>query len=303
MTTKPTAKPSPLGRGLSALFGDSDQGYQPRPPLHIGAVAATEPAQPPALPGVRQMPIEWIQPGAYQPRRRFDEAALQELASSIRERGVLQPLLVRPLPNEKDAYEIVAGERRWRASQIAGVHEVPVVVKQLTDRDAMEIGLIENVQREGLSVIEEAEGYQRLLEEFKYKQDDLAKIVGKSRPYISNALRLLSLSPKIRGMLDSGALTAGHARAVLSSNNPEALAEEIIKKGYSVRQAEEALKRETSKLSKREIKAATASADIAALEKDLSQSLGLKAKLNVKGKAGTLTLHYQSLDQLDSTLR
>ena len=167
-------KPAPLGRGLSALFGDTDSAYQPR-------ANTAQAANPAAGEKPLSLPIEWIQPGEFQPRRHFDDEAIDELSSSIRERGVLQPLMVRPLEGEKDAYEIVCGERRWRAAQKAGLHDVPVIVKNLTDREAMEVGLIENIQRQDLSPIEEGEGYHRLIEEFQHTHDNLAQIVGKSR--------------------------------------------------------------------------------------------------------------------------
>ena len=299
---KTNTKPSPLGRGLSALFGDADAGYQPRPAAMVASIDNTAGKK---AAGMSKMPVEWLQPGAFQPRRKFDDEPLEELAASIRERGILQPLLVRAIPNEQNAYEIVAGERRWRAAQLAGVHEVPVLVREITDREAMEIGLIENVQRQGLSPLEEGEGYKRLLEEFKHTHDGLAKVVGKSRSYISNAMRLLSLPDSVKQMIETGALSVGHARALVVSKNPKAAAEEVVRKGLSVRQTEELMRREAEGPAAKK-KTASASAidnDVLALEKELERMIGLKVKLVAKGPGGSLTIHYKNLDQLDEIVR
>lgn len=308
MTGKPLTKPAPLGRGLSALFGDADASYQPRKP------AAAANARPPeesgasasGNQGVRTLPITWIQPGAFQPRRHFDDEAITELAASIHERGILQPLMVRPLEGERDSYEIICGERRWRAAQIAGLHSVPVIVKTLTDREAMEIGLIENVQRQDLSPLEEADGYQRLIDEFNYTQDNLGKIVGKSRPHISNMLRLIKLPEPVKKMIGDGSLTMGHARCLITATDPEAVAKEIVKKGLSVRQTEMLAK----KLSDGRFAKATtrseknADPNILALERELGRTLGLKVRIRTElGTAGSLTVHYNDLDQLETVLK
>jgi ParB family chromosome partitioning protein len=328
----PITKPSPLGRGLSALFGDSDSSYQPKPatnatisempPIRAAHTQAGIPISKAAeakkddakkddetknannLGGIRTMPVGWLQPGAFQPRRHFDEEALKGLAGSISERGILEPLLVRPVIGQKDAYEIIAGERRWRASQLAGLHDVPVVVRELSDRESLEFGLIENVQRQDLSPLEEAEGYNRLMQEFSHTQDNLAKIVGKSRPHITNMLRLLTLPEQVKQMVDNGALTIGHARAVLTAHDPVGLAEEIVRRGLNVRQAEALGQQHTSraKVSKKK-PAAEPSADTALLEKELERVIGLKVKIETKGKAGTLTLHFHDLDQLDDIIK
>jgi ParB family chromosome partitioning protein len=292
-----TPKPSPLGRGLSALLGDIDSSYQP-------AARGTEPASPPKTGGVQRLPVAWLKSGAFQPRRHFNNAALQELADSIRERGILEPLLVRPMPGARDAYEIIAGERRWRAAQIAGLHDVPVLVRQLSDREAMEFGIIENVQREDLSPIEEGEGYKRLIEEFGHTQEALSKIVGKSRPHITNMLRLLSLPEEVRQMIAEGVLTTGHARALIPTKNPAALAKEIVKKGLNVRQAETLAKRhqDNPEIHKKRT-SPEESADVLALEKELERVIGLKVKIANKGKSGTLTLYYTDLDQLDDIIK
>lgn len=298
MTTKPSTKPSPLGRGLSALFGDADAGYQPRATT-AASVTPIDSAK--KASGMTKMPIEWIQPGEFQPRRKFDDQPLEELATSIRERGILQPLLVRPISGEQHSYEIVAGERRWRAAQLAGIHEVPVLVREITNREAMEIGLIENVQREGLSPLEEAEGYKRLLEEFRHTHDGLAKVVGKSRAYISNSIRLLGLPESVKKMVEEGALSAGHARTIITAKNPKAIADEIVRKGLSVRQTEELMRREAEgpAAKKKAAKVAPASGDTLAFEKDMERALGLKVKLAPQGQGGALTLYYKNLDQLD----
>ena len=297
MNVKPMTKPAPLGRGLSALFGDADNSYQAKP-----APVAAKPAAGPA----QTLPIEWVQPGAYQPRRTFDEDAIEGLAASIRERGILQPLMVRPLEGEKDCYEIIAGERRWRAAQRAGLHEVPVLIKPMTDREAMEIGLIENVQRQDLSPLEEAEGYKRLLEEFQHTQDGLAKVVGKSRPHITNLLRLLTLPNAVKQMIDGGQLSMGHARTVITAKDPVALAQEIVRKGLSVRQAEALAKRMTEAPTgggKKPAASAAVNADILALEKELERIIGLKVSIKAEGNAGALTLHYKDLEQLDAIIK
>lgn len=294
-------KPAPLGRGLSALFGDRDTGYQ--------APAALAAAAPAPERGQKQLAVTWLQPGKFQPRRHFDEAALNELAESIRAHGVLQPLLVRPLHNAgANKFEIIAGERRWRAAQLAGMHEVPVVVRELTDADALEIALIENIQRQDLSPLEEAETYQRLIAEFNHKQDALAKIVGKSRSHIANMMRLLGLPASVKKMLESNELTSGHARALLMAENPEALAKTIVAEKLTVRDVENWIRKPTEKSGRKDIKptgvpARLVSADILALEKDLTNALGLRVKLTVvSGGGGTLTVAYKDPEQLEGLL-
>ncbi|MFA5041214.1 MAG: ParB/RepB/Spo0J family partition protein [Bdellovibrionales bacterium] len=294
-----TPKPSPLGRGLSALLGDVDASYQP--PARGVAPAPSVAAR---ASSIQRLPTAWLSSGTFQPRRHFNEEALQELAASIRERGILEPLLVRPKANARDAYEIIAGERRWRAAQIAGLHEVPVMVRELTDREAMEFGIIENVQREDLSPIEEGEGYKRLIEEFGHTQEALSKIVGKSRPHITNMLRLLSLPQEVQQMIADGSLTTGHARALIPTKNPLSLAREVIKKGLNVRQTETLAKRnqDNPEIHKKRAGAEN-SADVLALEKELERVIGLKVKIVNKGKAGSLTLYYTDLDQLDDIIK
>jgi ParB family chromosome partitioning protein len=270
-----------LGRGLAALFGEAD----------IGSPA--DQATP------RRVPIELVRPGAFQPRRRFDEAELDALAQSIREKGILQPLLVRPVPAEEAAFELVAGERRWRAAQRVGLHEIPVIVRSFADSEALEIALVENLQREDLSPLEEAEAYNRLMDEFGRTQASLAEAVGKSRSHVANMLRLLSLPAPVRHRLDEGQLSAGHARALLSASDPEVLAAEVVRRGLNVRATERLVQRHAEMpRPKRHVR----DADTVALERELGASLGLRVTLDPKKRGGALTLHYASLDQLGRIL-
>jgi ParB family chromosome partitioning protein len=290
-----------LGRGLSHLFGEAEAAY--------GAPAeAPAPSQadgPPSTPGGRTLPVEFLRPGRFQPRRHFDEAALTELAQSIRQHGLLQPLLVRPIAGHPDHYEIIAGERRWRAAQKAELHEVPVIVQALTDSQALEIGLIENLQRQDLTALEEAEGYQRLIEEFGHKHGELGDIVGKSRSHIANMLRLLALPPKVKAMVQSGQLSAGHARALLTAAEPEALARTVVERGLSVRETER-LASLTKSSAPSKAKGGSGGgakhADLLALERDLSERLGLRVGIEARGAGGAVTVEYRSIDQLDLIL-
>jgi ParB family transcriptional regulator, chromosome partitioning protein len=272
----------PLGRGLAALFGEAEAGAD----ADAGAP--------------RRVPIEAIRPGPFQPRRAFAEAELDGLARSIREKGILQPLLVRPLAAAAAGFELVAGERRWRAAQRIGLHEVPVVVKALGDAEAMEVALVENLQREDLSALEEAAAYRRLIDEFGRTQATLAAAVGKSRSHVANTLRLLSLPEAVRRRLDDGALSAGHARALLGAADPAALVGEVVRRGLNVRATERLVQRRTRP---RRQPPHGRDADSAALERDLGRHLGLRVSLDQKRRGGALTLYYQSLDQLDRILR
>jgi len=270
-----------LGRGLAALFGEAE----------IGGAAETA-AQ-------RRVPIELIRPSAFQPRRRFAEAELDALAQSIREKGILQPLLVRPLRDEQAGFELVAGERRWRAAQRVGMHEVPVIVRAFADSEALEIALVENLQREDLSPLEEAEAYNRLMEEFGRTQAALAEAVGKSRSHVANTLRLLLLPLPVRHRLEEGELSAGHARALLAAPDPVALAAEVVRRGLNVRATEQLVQRRTeTPPPKRRLR----DADTVALERELGTRLGLRVTLEPKKRGGALALHYASLDQLDRIL-
>ena len=260
-----------LGRGLATLFGETEGG------------SSADPAP------QRRVPIELIRPGAFQPRRRFGEAELDALAQSIREKGIIQPLLVRPLAGEEAAFELIAGERRWRAAQRVGMHEVPVIVRPLTDSEALEIALVENLQREDLSALEEAEAYRRLMDEFGRTQTALAEAVGKSRSHVANTLRLLSLPASVRRSLDDGELSAGHARALLAAPDPAVLAAEVVRRGLNVRATERLVqRRSTVPFSKPRLR----DADTLALERELGAALGLRVTLEPKKRGGALTLHY-----------
>jgi ParB family transcriptional regulator, chromosome partitioning protein len=278
-----------LGRGLSALLGEEG-----------GEEAVSETPKSP-----RSIPIELLHPGRYQPRRTFDPEAQQALVESIRVQGILQPLLVRRHPEQEGHYEIVAGERRWRAAQAAQLHEVPVVLRELADREALEIALVENVQRQDLNPLEEAEGYRRLLDEFHHTQEDLARAVGKSRSHIANLLRLLALPDAVREMIRDGQLTAGHARALIGLENAVELAQQIAKSGMSVRQVERLAQAQHREKERPEKVASLAprDADITVLERELTQLLGLKVQIVFNGQGGVLSVHYRTLEQLDDVLR
>ncbi len=281
-----------LGRGLSALLGED---------ADAGAAAA----------GARSLPIECLRPSRFQPRRRMTEDDLRDLAQSIAAKGVLQPILVRVAADDAGRFEIIAGERRWRAAQLAQLHEVPVVVKALSDREAMEIALIENLQREDLSPLDEAEGYRRLINEFGHTQEALAESIGKSRSHVANTLRLLALPEGVKTMLDANLLTAGHARALLAAADPEVLARTVARRALNVRQTERlvaqsrgdgAAGRPRRRLSTSGAFAAK-TADIAALERDLSGRLGLTVDIRHRAGAGSVVLHYRTLEQLDDILK
>ncbi len=284
-----------LGRGLSALLGDE------KPPVVTGG---------PAGGGVRRIAVHHLHPGEYQPRRRMSDAEIDELAGSIRDKGVLSPLLVREHPGKTGEFEIIAGERRWRAAQRAQVHEVPVMVKALTNREALEVGLVENLQREDLTPLEEAEGYQRLMEEFRHTQELLSKTVGKSRSHVANMLRLLRLPAQVRTLLNEGAISAGHARALLSAPDAAAAAKTVVTKGLNVRQTEQlvqdlaAPKSSGGGRSAASVKktGAAGDADTRNLEMDVADVLGLKVNITSDGGKGFVTIHFQTLDQLDDLL-
>ena len=269
-----------LGRGLAALIGDD----------------TSEEAMVQDARSLRHMPIEMLRASPNNPRKHFAEADLDELAKSIRDKGLLQPLVVRPL--EQGEYEIVAGERRWRAAQRAGVHDVPVLIRELSDGEALEIALIENIQRSDLNPLEEARAYGMLLEQFLYTQQQLAESIGKSRSHVSNTLRLLTLPDSVRQQIEQGILTAGHARALVATDSPAELADQIIKLGLSVREAE-GLARDAAPGRKAKAKAEK-DADTQALEKAVSEAIGLKVEISHKGDAGgSIVVSYKTLDQLD----
>lgn len=297
--TGPTSPKRGLGRGLAALLGEDAASLAPV--LEGGAGPGLERT-------AFQVPVEYLHPGKAQPRRNFEEAQLESLAESVRVQGLLQPILVRPHPKKPGEYEIVAGERRWRAAQRAQLHEVPIVVRELNDGEALELALVENVQRQDLDPLEEAEGYRRLMEEFSHSQEDLARLIGESRSHIANTLRLLNLPNSVKDLLSAGQLTAGHARALLGAEAPELLAEEVISKGLSVRETERlvAAAREApaGKRSRTSGKRAGAKdADTLALEANLGDLLGLKVSIDPRGQGGVLVLHYRDLEQLDDLIR
>ena len=272
-----------LGRGLTALMAD------------IGA--PNPEAEAPRRPDMA-VPIERLQPNPDQPRRDFPAEALEELAASIRTRGILQPLIVRPDPENPEHYQIVAGERRWRAAQMARLHAVPVVIRQLSDAEVLEIAIIENIQRADLNALEEAKGYRELMDRFGHTQDRLAEALGKSRSHIANLLRLLTLPEPVQQHLREGRLSAGHARALITAPDPAALAQRVIAQGLSVR-ATEALARGDAPARKRS-GARTKDADTVALEQDLSAGLGMSVTIEHQpGGDGRLSIRYKSLDELD----
>lgn len=278
------ARKPALGRGLSALLGDPAEDY-----------ASLDKLRSP-----RTLPIEHLKPNPAQPRRSINDADLQELAASIAANGVLQPILARPINQDQTHYEIVAGERRWRAAQLAQLHEVPVVIRDMDDRETLQVALVENLQRADLTPLEEAQAYQRLLEDFGHTQEDVAKAVGKSRSHIANTVRLLGLPESVKSMVGDGRLSAGHARAILSAESPEATAQEVVSRALNVRQTEDLVARTPKPRLARPVKAPDA--DTARLERDLSSLLGLRVEIRFRGTGGEIVLHYASLDQLDDIL-
>jgi ParB family chromosome partitioning protein len=277
-----------LGRGLAALIGEMDQ------PVQASAQKSINPD--------RMVPIEHVSRNPKNPRRHFDDAELQDLASSIRQHGIVQPVVVRP---RGGSFEIIAGERRWRAAQLAGLSEIPVIVRDVDDRTALEIAIVENVQRSDLNPLEEALGYEQLIAEHGYTQNDLGEIIGKSRSHVANSLRLLKLPDPVRDMLSAGSLSAGHARALVTTSDPASLARTIVAKGMSVRDAE--------RLAQNDIKAQSDSgsapkvaekdSDTLALERTLSDSLGLEVKINHRGGSGQVRINYRTLEQLEEICR
>lgn len=280
-----------LGRGLAALLGEAGVSGAP------GTLAGTAPRT--------VLPLTAMEPGPFQPRVSMDTQALAELTDSVRRQGVLQPILVRPAPDvhgeSQGMYQIIAGERRWRAAQAAGLHEVPVLVRPMDDRDAMAAGLVENLQRQDLDAIEEAEGFRRLVTEFGLTQEQLGSAVGKSRSHVANTMRLLGLPDAVRAQVQAKALSAGHARALLSHPDPAAAARAVIDRGLNVRQTEALADRPPASVSKPGPKPAP-DPEVAALERDLSQGLGMRVRVQTEGRGGTVRIAYRSLDQLELLL-
>ena len=278
---------SRLGRGLAALMGD------------VGAEATTsERAR-----NQRRVPIEYVQPNPRNPRRNFSDAELAELAASIKERGIIQPVVVRAVRGAKDSYEIIAGERRWRAAQRAGLHEIPIVSFEATDSEALELAIIENVQRTDLNPLEEAGGYDALAREYNHSHEDIAKIVGKSRSHVANTLRLLRLPEPVKAYINAGKISAGAARMLIGQDDPEEMAREIVERGLNVRQVEALAKERTKGPGRAGKKRTGKQADTVALEKRLSDALGLDVSIEHRGKAGVVSVRYRTLDQLDEVVR
>lgn len=269
-----------LGRGLSALLGDE----------------AVAPANAAATPS-RNLPVSFLTPNPLQPRRYFNEEELASLAESIAAKGVLQPILVRPTARH-DSFEIIAGERRWRAAQKARLHEVPVIIRELSDSESLEIAIIENVQRTDLNPIEEAGAYQELIDRFSYTQEQMARVIGKSRSHIANLLRLLKLPARVQNLLSEGKITAGHGRMLVTAENPEAMADQILAQGLNVREVEK-----KARQAKHPEPAPSRDADTKALEHALSNALGLSVSIDHKGQKGAVTIRYGSLEQLDQVVR
>jgi ParB family transcriptional regulator, chromosome partitioning protein len=280
---------SRLGRGLAALIGDVGD--------EATVVERTR--------GQRRVPIEFLRPNPRNPRRNFSDDELDSLAASIRERGIIQPILVRTIPSQMDAYEIIAGERRWRAAQRVGQHEVPVLLMEVDDRGSLEIAIVENVQRTDLNAVEEALGYQQLIADFGHSQGELAQIIGKSRSHVANTLRLLALPEEIKDLMREGKLSAGHGRALLSLKDAHAAARRIVAHDLSVRDVERMVQEEADGETpeRRPAKAKSKSPDHLALEKRVSEALGLTVSITDKGGAGELTIKYKTWDQLDDVCR
>jgi ParB family transcriptional regulator, chromosome partitioning protein len=280
---------SRLGRGLAALMGDVGE-----------ETKTTEQGR-----NQRRVPIEFLRPNPRNPRRHFAETELDELAASMRERGIIQPIVVRPVKGAADSYEIIAGERRWRAAQRAGLHVVPIVPLDVSDDEALQLAIIENVQRADLNPLEEAAGYQALMNEFAHNQDAIAKMVGKSRSHVANTLRLLKLPQSVQAYIGDGKISAGHARMLVGQPDPERLAREIVERGLNVRQVE-AMAQERAHASGKSVKArqrGTKDADTAALEKRLSDALGLTVTIDHRGQGGVLSIRYRGVEQLDEVIR
>jgi ParB family transcriptional regulator, chromosome partitioning protein len=280
---------SRLGRGLAALMGDVGD--------ETAAIERTR--------SQKRVPVEFLHPNPRNPRRLFAEAELDELAASIRERGIIQPILVRTARSAPDSYEIIAGERRWRAAQRAGTHDVPIVILEVNDREALELAIVENVQRTDLNPLEEAMGYQALTDEFGHNQDEIAKIVGKSRSHVANTIRLLKLPESVKTYLNEGKISAGHARALLGQADPEAMARQIVANSLNVRQVEAMVQDLAAKAGRKAKRRQRGEkdADTLALEKRISDALGLLVTLDHRGEGGELKIRYRSLEQLDDLVR
>lgn len=277
--------PPRLGRGLAALFGDATPS---------GAVEAMRRTS---------LPLTALEPGPFQPRTSMDQEALDELVASIRQQGVLQPILARPHPLTEGQYQIVAGERRWRAAQAAGLHDMPVLIRRLSDTEAMAASLVENLQRQDLNAIEEAEGYRRLIQEFGLTQDKLGEAIGKSRSHVANSVRLLQLPGSVRERVQDGTLSAGHARALLTHPEPESAARAVIAQGLNVRQTEALASRTVRSVDRtRQATSRGMAVEAEAVARELSDQVGLRVDVSYNGRGGTVRIHYQTLEQLDGLI-
>ena len=306
MTPNDEARKRGLGRGLSSLLGEDENAAMSLPPQAIS-----------------RLPIELLLPNPWQPRQIFSPEAMGNLIESVRARGVIQPILVRPSSDKPGHYQIIAGERRWRAAQSAKLHEIPVVVRQLSDSEALELALIENIQRSDLSALEEAKAYRRLMDEFNHTQEILAQTLGKSRSHIANSLRLLNLPQSVQNLIDEGKLSSGHARALITAPNPETLAEHVVANELSVRETEKLAQQTKSNpdatvdkiddrakiggknpthIGKNKAIDPVIDSDRAALERDLAGILGLKVAIDHRGVGGKISLYYENLDQLDGII-
>lgn len=302
-----------LGRGLSALMGDIDPTVTrvaPSTPAAARAAAKSAPVGAGgASGGATFAPIAQLRRNPDQPRKRFDDAELEELAGSIRSKGLLQPILVRQLPGDADAYQIVAGERRWRAAQKAGLHEVPILVRDLDDQEVLEIAIIENVQRADLNPIEEAAAYQALIDQFGHRQEDIAKAVGKSRSHVANTLRLLALPARVRDLVYEQKISAGHARAIAAAPDPEALADRIVELGLTVREAEALARKAHEEAGSRPNGSARSlspakAPDTIALESEVANALGLEVDIRDRGASGgEIRIRYSEIEQLEDICR
>ena len=290
----PKARGTQLGRGLSALLGNETVNI-PITKTNKGTDTANR--------GLTVMPVEFLVQSPLQPRTSFAQEEIDALAKSIRERGILQPILVRPSAANADEYEIIAGERRWRAAQAAQLHEVPIIIRELNDEEVLEVALIENIQRSDLNAIEEALGYRRLIDDFDHTQDSLATVLGKSRSHIANTLRLLVLPDGVKKLLAEGAISAGHARALIGAVNSKEIADEIVKKGLNVRQVEQLVKASKAESPATASRPKEKDPATLALERSLTDVLGLRVEIDFSGNGGRIVVQYKNLDQLDDIIR
>ena len=306
---KQTGKPRGLGRGLSSLLGDAGVAAATGAGASQAAVtAAASGTAPQTLSGLADIPVEWINVGPWQPRRRFDKERLTELADSIRVKGLVQPILVRPKEGADNRYQLIAGERRWRAAQMAQLHFIPAIIRAMSDEEAHELALIENVQRADLSAVEEAEGYRQLIDKFGYTQEQLSEIIGKSRSHIANLLRLLALPPEVSTMVVDGKLTMGQVRPLIGHPDCIVLARRVAEKGLSARQVEALVKSQKSAVTKEPSKPSSPpevkTADIRALEESMQTKLGLRLDIdwNEDKERGRLVMHFNSLEQFEAVM-